>query len=76
MAGLYTNNWINNKEKIPDASVRAAERAHRQEEKKLKEGWRWIKLSPHTQVLVPCDKNGQPTKEGHKIIDETKKICT
>jgi hypothetical protein len=75
MAALYTNNWINNTEKIPDASVRAAEKAHRQEERKLRMGWRWIKVSKSTQVLVPCNKQGQPTEEGLKILEGTKKLC-
>lgn len=75
MAGTYTNNWINNTEKVTDASVRAAEKAHRQEERRLKKGWRWVKITPRTRILVPCDKNGNPTKEGQRLIEETRKIC-
>ena len=37
-------------------------------EKKIKEGWRWIKVNERLKILVPCDKHGNPTKEGLEKI--------
>lgn len=48
---------------------KALERAKAQEKKRLKQGWRWIRVSNLSKILVPCDKNGKPTKEGQRRID-------
>jgi hypothetical protein len=50
----------------------ALEKAHRQERKKLKEGWRWMKISKDLTVLVPCNKSGKPTEKGLEIIERYK----
>lgn len=76
MAATYTNNWINEKDKVNDASCRALEKARKQEEKRLKEGWMWVRLNSRTKVFVPCDKKGNPTSRGLEMIREMKKICT
>ena len=39
------------------------------ESKRLKEGWRNIKIKPNLVVLVPCDKKGKPTKKGQRYIE-------
>ena len=69
------NNWASNTEKVTDSALKAVEKLHKREKKRLKEGWRWIKLSPRTKVFVPCDKKGSPTEDGLKIIAEAKKTC-
>lgn len=40
------------------------------EKKKLKDGWRYVQVTEATQLLVPCDKNGKPTKAGQEKINE------
>jgi hypothetical protein len=46
----------------------ALEKAKRIERKNEKKGYRWIKINERNSVFVPCDKKGNPTKDGlHKI---------
>ena len=40
------------------------------ERRKLRNGWRYIQVNKATQLLVPCDDKGKPTKEGQQKIDE------
>jgi hypothetical protein len=47
----------------------ALQKAKEIESKRLKEGWRNIKIKPNLVVLVPCDKKGKPTKRGQQYID-------
>lgn len=47
----------------------ALQKAKEIESKRLKEGWRNIKIKPNLVVLVPCDKKGKPTKKGQKYIE-------
>ena len=42
------------------------------EQKKIRQGWRWVKISKLSKILVPCDKNGKPTIEGQKKIEAIK----
>lgn len=48
---------------------KALEKAKDIESKKIEQGWRWIRISYLSKILVPCDKNGKPTKEGQRRID-------
>lgn len=75
MANNYTSNWVNNVEKVPDATLKLLEKLAKREKKRIREGWRWIKLSQRTKVFVPCDKNGEPTEYGRRMIEEAKKMC-
>ena len=76
MAATYTNNWVHESNKPNDTSAKVAEKMNKLEKKRMGDGWRWIKLSPRTRVFVPCDKKGNPTKEGRRLIDIAKKYCT
>ena len=40
----------------------------------IKNGWRWKKINGRISVLVPCDKNGNPTEQGLKIIKKQKSL--
>lgn len=51
---------------------KALARAKNIEQKKIRQGWRWVRISKLSKILVPCDKNGKPTKEGQKRIDTVK----
>lgn len=68
------NNWVHEKT-VSDASRKAAERAHKIEHQRERKGWRYVKIDSRTKILVPCDKDGNPTKQGKEIIDEVKKKC-
>ena len=48
-------------------------RGHKEEEKKISDGWKYVSISPTFRILVPCDKNGKPTKEGMEKIEKRKK---
>lgn len=64
-------NTANFKEKSEiDMATKALSKAKKLEGKMLLQGWRYIFATPHIQVLVPCDKNGKPTAEGQRRIDE------
>ena len=56
-------------EKATHRLIKAKER-----EKALrKQGWQDVQLPNGTKVFVPCDKKGNPTKEGKKRIEELMK---
>lgn len=38
------------------------------ERKKIRAGWRWVKIIPSLKILVPFEK-GKPTAEGQAMID-------
>lgn len=40
------------------------------EKKKMAEGWRNVKVEDNLTVFVPCDKEGNPTSEGKRLIKE------
>ncbi len=55
-----------------DKANKALAKAKSIEQKKIRQGWRWVRISKLSKILVPCDKNGKPTKEGQKRIDTVK----
>ena len=63
-----SENWIKNKKIVCEKDIAAAEKANKIEKKKLKNGWRWVKILQSLKILVPF-KNGKPTAEGQAMID-------
>lgn len=53
----------------------ALEKAKRLENARAKKGWKYVDVDSRTQVFVPCDKKGRPTKEGVERINRFKEIC-
>lgn len=51
---------------------KALAKAKNIEQKKIRQGWRWVKISKLSKILVPCDKNGKPTAQGQKRIEAIK----
>ena len=74
MAGLGINNWAYEKGNVTDKDRSVLEHAKRLEQKKAKNGCRWIKLNERVRVFVQCDKDGNPTKEGKRQIDIIKEM--
>lgn len=68
---LVLSNWANNTQKVgvTEESVGALAKAHRQERQMIRMGYRWIRVNERMTVLVPCDDNGKPTKEGERRIE-------
>lgn len=75
MATTNTN-WVYDNEKVPDSSKKALEKAHRMESELMEDGWRWVKVSKNTSILVPFDKSGNITKKGEDMIESVKMTCT
>jgi hypothetical protein len=65
--------WIA-EEEIKDKKERnVVLNARKLESERLEKGWRYFRISNNMTILVPCDKKGNPTKEGLKRIEERKK---
>lgn len=63
-----TVNWVHDKSVVSERDRITLEKAKRMEQKNAKKGYRWIKINERNSIFVPCDKKGNPTKEGlHKI---------
>lgn len=66
-----STNWIHESQNATEADVAAAKKANKIEAKKIKNGWRWVKIIPSLSILVPY-KDGKPTPEGQAMIDHMK----
>ena len=61
-------NWIYDNKTTTEKDKKALERAKSIERHNSKQGYRWIRISPITEIHVPCDKDGNPTEEGLRRI--------
>ena len=55
-------------------AIKCAKKGRKIEEERKKKGWRYIHITPTYQVFVPCDKKGNPTKEGMIRINRQKQL--
>lgn len=63
------------KKAVSEKELNALRKAKLQEEKKLKKGWRYYKVSNTISVLVPFDKRkGVPTEKGMRLIEIQKEL--
>jgi hypothetical protein len=63
------------KKTVGEKELNALSKAKRQEERKIKKGWRYYRISSTFSVLVPFDKRkGIPTEEGLRIIKMQKEL--
>lgn len=70
---MNETNWSSKiKPTVAESDRKNLEIAKRYENKKIKEGWRWIKVNERLKMLVPCDRHGNPTKEGLEKIERQK----
>lgn len=65
--------WIADEEIKEKKEKAVVVKARNLETERLKEGWKYHSISKNMKILVPCDKKGNPTKEGLKRIEERKK---
>lgn len=68
-----SSNWIFENPTVTKKDVEALGKVKAKEKKNVKKGYRWIRISPITKIHVPCDENGNPTKEGLRRINILKK---
>lgn len=66
-------NWIFENPTVTEKDIKALEKVKAKEKKNAKKGYRWVRISPATKIHVPCDENGNPTKEGLRRINILKK---
>ena len=63
------------KKAVGEKELNALSKAKRQEERKIKKGWRYYRISNTFSILVPFDKRkGVPTDEGMRLIEIQKGI--
>ena len=74
IAGTITNNWVFDQKEPKDVTNKALKKAKEVEKSKLKKGWRWKRVHSSLSMLVPCDKKGNPTKEGADMIAKYKEM--
>lgn len=65
--------WIADEEIKAKKEKAIVVKARKLESERLGMGWQYRPVSQNVKILVPCDKNGNPTKEGLKRIEERKK---
>lgn len=63
MAASLSNTLSYEKSIEKEKSLESLKKAKAIENKRLKDGWKYIKIKPSLQVLVPCDKNGKPKED-------------
>lgn len=54
---------------VTERDVRALEKAYKEENRLLKEGYRWYKINDRIRVLIPFGKDGKPTEKGLRMIE-------
>lgn len=64
-----TFNWVQQeKQRNATSAEIALKKACDLEAKRVRKGYRWVKINNKTSILVPCDKDGKPTEEGRMKI--------
>ena len=63
MAFSLSNTLSYEKSIEKEKSLESLKKAKAVENKRLKDGWKYIKINHSLQVLVPCDKNGNPKED-------------
>ena len=63
-----TINWVHDNGVVSEKDRIALEKAKRIEQKQTSKGYRWIEINERNKIFVPCDKKGNPTKEGERKI--------
>lgn len=69
-----SENWIYDKNTVREKDIKALEKAKSIERKKIKDGYRYFKICDKMQMLLPCDRNGNPTDRAIKVINERKRM--
>ena len=54
---------------IDESAKKALRRCKEEERKAIAKGYRNIKVGKRTEILVPCDKDGNPTAIGRRKIE-------
>lgn len=52
----------------PERALCALEKAKKIEEKRISNGWKYVRINQRDAILVECGDDGRPTIEGEKRI--------
>lgn len=56
--------------KATEKDFAALDKAKTLENKRLKKGYKYFDVNSRTKILIECDKDGNPTTHGKKVLDE------
>lgn len=67
---MNEENWISQRitPYVTDVDRKGLDLAHKQENKLIKQGYRWYKLNVLHRILVPFGDDGKPTKKALEKI--------
>lgn len=68
--------WVDERSIVTQAAVNGVRKGARIEKERIANGWRWVKVGKRTQILIPCDSEGNPTKDGLERIERMKKTLS
>lgn len=57
---------------VTESDRKALEKAKKMESKKIKQGYRWKRISPTLTMLVHCNPDGTPSEQGLERIAKQK----
>lgn len=63
-----------NKTNDKSQEIKVLERAKRLELARINAGWRYHSYGTNKELLVPCDKDGKPTKRGQAMLNLYKNL--
>lgn len=66
------NNWVYEKGNVREKDIIELEKAKKRERRDGKNGYRWIKINERNKLFIPCDKDGNPTERGQRMISNFK----
>lgn len=61
------------KAEMMNAAQKALKRCHKVEQSAIEQGYRNVRINSYTEILVPCDKRGNPTAIGRRKIETMRK---
>ena len=67
-----TQNWVHDTGTVKEKDRVLLEQVHKKERRDERYGFQWVRIDARTKVHVPCDKNGNPTKDGERRIRKLK----
>lgn len=66
--------WSKERAESKLSAERALEKCKKRESELMGKGHRYVTVGNITQILVPCDKDGNPTKEGVLKIEQMQRL--
>ncbi len=61
-------NWVSEQKGVTESDIKGLKNAKQLESERIQKGWQYVALNSSVKILVPCKKDGTPTKEGKDMI--------